>query len=116
MGQLQTVSAVSKNLSVSTRMLRYYEQIGLIQSRRVEGYAYRVYDEQTIRRLRQIIVLRKRRVSVRQIGEILSNNTAAGVAEVFERNIGELDEELSTAADYIENYVQLQYNIDIHFS
>jgi len=98
MEQLQTVSAVSKNLGISNRMLRYYEQIGLVQSQRVEGYAYRVYDDQAIRRLRQIIVLRKLRVSVKQICEILSNNAAANVIEVFERNIGELDEEITAMA------------------
>ena len=98
MGQLQTVSAVSKNLGISNRMLRYYEQIGLIQSQRMEGYAYRVYDEQAIRRLRQIIVMRKLRVPVKQICDILSNNAASDVIEVFERNIGELDEEITAMA------------------
>lgn len=56
MDQMQTISTVSKNLGTSSRMLRYYEQIGLIESQRVEDYAYRVYDEQAIRRLRQIII------------------------------------------------------------
>ena len=39
-----TISQVSRALSVSTRALRYYEEMGLIHSRRIEGYAYRVYD------------------------------------------------------------------------
>ena len=43
---MQTIGTVSKNLGISSRMLRYYEQIGLIRSRRVEDYAYRVYDEE----------------------------------------------------------------------
>ena len=46
MNQMQTIGTVSKNLGISSRMLRYYEQIGLIGSRRVEDYAYRVYDEE----------------------------------------------------------------------
>jgi DNA-binding transcriptional MerR regulator len=59
MNQVQTVSTVSKSLGISSRMLRYYEQIGLIESQRIEDYAYRVYDENAIGRLRQIIILRK---------------------------------------------------------
>ena len=98
MEQLQNVGTVSKKLGISNRMLHYYEQLGLVQSRRIEGYAYRVYDEQTIRRLRQIIVLRKLRVSVKQICEILNNNAAADVIEVFERNIRERDEEITEMA------------------
>ena len=44
MDQRQTIGTVSKNLGISSRMLRYYEQIGLIESKRVENYAYRVYE------------------------------------------------------------------------
>ena len=38
-------------------LLRYYEQQGLLASSRREGYAYRVYDEENIARLRLILVL-----------------------------------------------------------
>ena len=95
MNQMQTIGTVSKNLGISSRMLRYYEQIGLIGSRRVEDYAYRVYDEEAIRRLRQIIILRKLRVPVKQIREIFGNSSALGVIEVFEKNIRELDEQMT---------------------
>ena len=95
MNQIQTVSAVSKSLGISTRMLRYYEQIGLIESRRMENYAYRVYDEDAVRRLRQIIILRKLRVPVKQIREIFGNSDAVSVIEIFERNISELDEQIT---------------------
>ena len=95
MNQMQTIGTVSKNLGISSRMLRYYEQIGLIESKRVENYAYRVYDEEAIRRLRQIIILRKLRVPVKQIREIFGNSSALGVIEVFEKNIRELDEQMT---------------------
>jgi len=96
--QMQTVSAVSKSLGISSRMLRYYEQIGLIESQRVEDYAYRVYDENALRRLRQIIILRKLRVPVKQITKIFDNNDATHVIEVFEGNIAELDEQITALA------------------
>ena len=96
--QMQTVSTVSKNLGISSRMLRYYEQIGLIASQRMEDYAYRVYDEDAIRRLRQIIILRKLRVPVKQIREIFGNSDAVSVIEIFERNISELDEQITAVS------------------
>ncbi|MBE7724579.1 MAG: MerR family transcriptional regulator [Enterocloster citroniae] len=103
MDQMQTIGTVSKNLGISSRMLRYYEQIGLIGSRRVEDYAYRVYDEEAIRRLRQIIILRKLRVPVKQIREIFGNSSALGVIDVFEQNIRELQEKanLNLQLDYL---------------
>ena len=42
---------MTKNLGISTRTLRYYEQIGLIESIKKDDYAYRTYDEATVTRL-----------------------------------------------------------------
>ncbi|MCL2404400.1 MAG: effector binding domain-containing protein [Defluviitaleaceae bacterium] len=98
MNQLQPISTVAKSLGVSSRTLRYYEQIGLINSNRMENYTYRAYDEETIRRLRQIIILRKLRVPVKQIHEIFSNSDAVCVIDIFERNISELDEQITALA------------------
>ena len=90
-----TISQVSKSLGISTRMLRYYEKAGLIESRRKEGYAYRIYDENTVCRLRRILLLRKLRIPVRQIKIILQNPNAATAVEIFQKNINELDEEIT---------------------
>lgn len=48
---LTTISEVSKTYDVSTRTLRYYEELGIIHSTRKEDYAYRVYDDEAISRL-----------------------------------------------------------------
>lgn len=90
-----TISQVSKILGISTRMLRYYEKAGLIESRRKEGYAYRIYNENTVCRLRRILLLRKLRIPVRQIKIILQNPNAATAVEIFQKNINELDEEIT---------------------
>lgn len=66
-----TISQVSRALSVSTQALRYYEEMGLILSRRIEGYAYRVYDEDTVRRIEQILFLRSVRIPLRDIAVLL---------------------------------------------
>jgi len=43
--ELQTISQFSKQFKISTITLRYYEQIGLIQSITKEDHSYRTYDE-----------------------------------------------------------------------
>lgn len=90
-----TISEVTKNFSVSTRMLRYYEQTGLIKSRRREDYAYRVYDEEALNRLRQILILRRLRIPLKQIKAILQKPEAVTAIEIFRRNISEIDEEIN---------------------
>ncbi|MCL1807602.1 MAG: effector binding domain-containing protein [Oscillospiraceae bacterium] len=116
--ELQTISQVSKDYAISARMLRYYEQIGLIRSLRKDDYAYRVYDETAVSRLRQIIVLRKLRVPVKHIVSILSNNDAAQTVEIFRQNISQLDEEitaLSTVKTILTRFVEeLQEKTNIH--
>lgn len=106
--ELQTINQVSKDYGISTRMLRYYEQVGLIQSLRKDDYAYRVYDEKAINRLRQIIVLRKLRIPVKQIISILNNSDAAEAVEIFRQNISDIDEEitaLSTVKSILTRFV-----------
>ena len=93
-----TVSVVSKNLNVSTRMLRYYEQLGLLRSYRKTGYAYRMYDSEAVSRLRQVLVLRRLRIPLRQIQRILQTPDAAVALDVFHQNIAELDRSMEAMA------------------
>ena len=92
---LTTISEISKNFDISTRTLRYYEKIGLLQSSKKEGYAYRTYDEEAITRLQQIIILRKLRIPLKQIIEILDSKNTLEIIETFKHNLDEVDEEIT---------------------
>lgn len=110
MNGLMTVTEVSREYDVSPRMLRHYETLGLISSARKDGYAYRVYTEQDIARLRQILVLRKLRVSLKDIKLILEDASAVSAIAVFERNLAQLNEEtraLSSVRDILEQFLGL---------
>ena len=85
--ELQTISQVSKVFNLSTRALRYYEQIGLISSEKKEGYAYRVYSEDMVKRLGQIVILRKLRIPLKQISEILKSKSSSEIIETFRQNL-----------------------------
>lgn len=107
--ELQTISQVSKHFSISTRTLRYYEQIGLITSVKKDDFAYRVYDIEAITRLRQIIILRKLRIPLKQIAEILQKAEACVAIEAFENNLLEIEHEitaLSTIRSVIKTFIE----------
>ena len=93
--ELATISLVSKEYNVSTRTLRYYEQIGLLNSYKKEDYAYRTYDEEALCRLKKIIILRKLRIPLKQIALIFENDDLLQMLEIFQRNVSDLDEEIS---------------------
>ena len=118
--ELQTISEVSVKYGVSSRMLSYYEQRGLIKSRRMEGYSYRVYDEPAIKRLQQVIILRKLQIPVKQIRIVLNNPAAAAIIEIFKKNIRELDSEitaLSTIRKILSNFVsELEKTADLNLN
>ncbi len=113
-----TIKQVTSEYGVSRRMLSYYEEIGLIKSNRIDDYAYRVYDKDAIKRLQQIIILRKLQIPVKQIKDILCNQNAVEVIEVFKENISKLDEQitaLSTLKSILTDFVdELQNKADIY--
>ncbi|HBN84111.1 MAG TPA: MerR family transcriptional regulator, partial [Clostridiales bacterium] len=92
---LTTISEISKKLSISTRTLRYYEQIGLIESIKKDDYAYRTYDEAAVIRLQQILVLRKLHISLKQIALIIKSEEATEVIDIFRQNLAEVDDEIT---------------------
>lgn len=93
--ELQTISQVSKQFSISTRTLRYYEQIGLITPAKQDVSAYRAYDAEAITRLRQIIVLRKLRIPLKEIAAVLQSVDAQVAIETFERNLANIEDEIT---------------------
>lgn len=95
-GELMTVTDVSRSLGLSTRMLRYYEEQGLIESRHTEGYAYRLYDPEAVGRLRQIIVLRRLRIPLREVKLILDDPSAQWAILIFQQKLSELSRELDS--------------------
>jgi len=54
MNNLIKVKDVSSKYDITARTLRYYEDMGLISSVRNDEYAYRMYDENAVKRLEQI--------------------------------------------------------------
>jgi DNA-binding transcriptional MerR regulator/DNA gyrase inhibitor GyrI len=107
--ELATISEISRGLNISTRTLRYYEQIGLISSTRKDDYAYRVYDEDAISRLRQIVVLRKLRVPLKQIAQILQIGTTEPLIETLQQSLSEVDDEidaLGTIREILASFIE----------
>lgn len=103
--ELQSISQVSKQFNISTRTLRYYEEIGLIQAVKKDDFSYRMYDVETQLRLKQIIVLRKLRIPLKSIADILQMDDVALTIEVFQQNLNEIEDEI-TALSTIKSVIQ----------
>jgi len=68
-----TVKELSKMSGISTRTLRYYDQIGLLVPPRLSSSGYRIYGENEADILQQILFYRELGVSLGEIKKLLNS-------------------------------------------
>ncbi len=95
MNNLIKIKDVSSKYSITARTLRYYEDMGLIKSTRSDDYAYRLYNEDAVRRLEQILILRKLNISIKDIQRIFNTSSSEIVLEVLEKKVQNIDDEVA---------------------
>ena len=89
------IKDMSSKYGISARTLRYYEDNGLITSIRTDDYAYRLYDEAAVKRLEQILILRKLNISIKDIHRIFNSLSSEIVLDVLGQKVGDIDSEVS---------------------
>lgn len=97
--KLIKITTLSKELDISSRSLRYYEQVGLIKSTRLQLEKYRYYDSENIERIKQIKVLRKMQIPVKDIVRIYDSKDMSTVVEVFVNRINKIDSEINALSE-----------------
>ena len=95
MNELIKIKELSTKYGITTKTLRYYEEMGLIQSRRTNDYAYRMYDGEAIKRLEQILILRKLSISIKDIKRIFDTSGSEVVLDVLNKKADDIDEEIA---------------------
>jgi DNA-binding transcriptional MerR regulator len=74
---LLKIQEVAAETGLTTRAIRYYEEMGLLEPAARSGGAYRLYDESDLERLRTIKELRDDAgFSLAQIGQLLEDEAA----------------------------------------
>lgn len=75
-----TINKLAKLAGVSTRTLRYYDELGLLSPARISSNEYRIYGEKEINRLQQILFYRELGVSLEEIRTILASKDFDGLS------------------------------------
>lgn len=91
---------------ISTKMIRYYEQIGLIPKASRTGGGYRVYKNSEVDMLRFIKRARNLGFSMPEIGELLSlwqdqHRMSANVKQIAQAHILELEQKIENMQDML---------------
>ncbi|OOC54914.1 MULTISPECIES: MerR family transcriptional regulator [Nocardiopsis] len=102
------IGELSERTGASRRSLRYYEQQGLLYSRRT-GKEWREYDEDAVVRVRNIRELLDAGLTVADLrplapclGEALDPEYCHRVLEIYNSRLTELDRRISDLSDHRE--------------
>lgn len=70
---MKTVKQVAKLTGISIRTLQYYDEIGVLKPAKVSESGYRLYDEESLRKLQQVLFFKELDFPLKEIKEIMEN-------------------------------------------
>lgn len=79
-----TVQKLAEIAGVSSRTLRYYDEINILKPARINSSGYRIYGQAEVDRLQQILFYRELGVSLESIKDIVTSPTFDGAVALKE--------------------------------
>lgn len=104
-----TVQKLARIAGISTRTLRYYDEIGILKPARMNSSGYRIYGQAEVNRLQQILFYRELGVNLESIKDIItapSFNEAQALREHHEKLL-EKREQLNVLISNVEKTIAL---------
>ncbi|MCL2512317.1 MAG: MerR family transcriptional regulator [Oscillospiraceae bacterium] len=114
---LMKIGDATSKFGISHRSLHYWESAGILKSSRAEN-DYRYYDEENLLKIKQIVLLRKLRLSIPSIQEIFASDELSKVIAVFTGHLDETKKEteqlnaLGVVLKQLLNMLSDRQNID----
>lgn len=82
-----TVQKLGRLAGISTRTLRYYDEIGILKPARINSSGYRIYGKQEVDRLQQILFYRELGISLDNIRNIVLSSSFNGIEALRQHHI-----------------------------
>lgn len=102
-GIMFKIGEFSKLTQVSIRMLRYYDEVGLLKPMKVDIFTgYRMYSANQIPKLQKIILFRDAKFKVSEIKDLLLRNEEVNIAYELEKKKNEIKKEIAQEKQRIE--------------
>lgn len=97
---MYTIKAVSQLTGLSTRTLRYYDEIGLLHPSNYNEAGYRLYSEQDIEQLQQIMIYKNMQLPLEQIKSVLQETSS--IEETLKNHLHYLEHQQNNIAKQIK--------------
>lgn len=86
-----TVQKLARMAGISTRTLRYYDEIGILKPARINSSGYRIYGQSEVDQLQQILFYRELGLALDRIKEIITDPSFNGAKALREHREQLLD-------------------------
>lgn len=104
-----TVQKLGRLAGISTRTLRYYDEIGILKPARINSSGYRIYGQTEVDRLQQILFYRELGVNLDSIKNIVLSSSFDGVEALRQHHIKLLEkkEQLEALIQNVEKTIAM---------
>lgn len=102
------IGQISKQTGISSKMIRYYEEIGLIDAAKRTDSGYRIYTERDLKTLNFIRHARELGFSSEQMKELISlwkntGRTSAEVKQLATKHIEQLNQKIQVMQEMVNS-------------
>lgn len=113
-GEVCSIGELAKELGLTTRTLRYWEEVGIIESvERADG-ANRGYTDYFVRRIKFILKLKELGLTIREMQDLYAaygdakqtSNMIPRLIEILDTHIGKIDEKMASLASLRKDIVE----------
>lgn len=114
------IGELAKNLGITTRTIRYYEEIGLMGETDRQGGATRTYNNDDILRLKFILKLKTMGISLKEIEELSDifdineknfSKITPKLIEILDNHIAKVDEKMANLSSLRKDIVEYRVKI-----
>lgn len=114
------IGELAKQLGITTRTIRYYEEIGLMGPTERLGGGTRTYANEDVLRLKFILKLKQLGISLKeihQLGEIFDINAqnfktiTPKLIEILDQHIAKVDEKMASLSSLRQDIVEYRVRI-----
>ncbi len=117
--QLITIGEVARMLDVTTRTLRYWEDMGVIEASHRSDGGNRLYTQYMVRRMRFILKLKELGLTIKEMQDLgaaygdakRTENMIPRLVEILDSHINKVDEKMAKLASLRKEIVDYRYRM-----
>ncbi len=107
-----SVSQLAKMFGLSRSTLLYYDNLGLLSPKRCAESNYRIYSEQDVERLKQIVVLRRTGISLDEVKRLLDTQSSK-TKDILQQRLALINDEINALRQQQQQIVNLLGNREL---